>query len=60
MVWEGSRHAGDIWGCRAGYDGIEAEEVKSLLDPVWHHPVDADMLVAEDVLVKEQVFRRTS
>ena len=60
MVWEGSRRAGDIWDCRAGYDGIKAEEVRSLWDPVWHHPVDADLRAAEDVLVKEQVFARAS
>lgn len=58
QVWENSKRAGDIWDSRAGYYGIRVEEVRSLWGYIWHHPVDADLHTAEEILITQGVFEK--
>lgn len=56
-VWEGSRRVGDMYEGRAGYDGIRFEELQSIMSDVWDYPLDAGFEVANDMLVKEGIFK---
>ncbi|KIP02135.1 hypothetical protein PHLGIDRAFT_112385 [Phlebiopsis gigantea 11061_1 CR5-6] len=59
-VWQNSKRAGEIWDGRAGYSGVNVDEVRSLYDYIFLHPADADLEAAEEILIKDGVFARSS